>query len=87
MPLIRSPPCSPELNPAEQVFQEVPRAIEGKVYATLEDKMKAVAEFLRSWRRSRSGCAPSPGGIGSRLPSSNSPSIMRLCGVIKATWY
>jgi transposase len=48
MPLIRLPPCSPEPNPAERVFQEVPRAIEGKVYATLEDKMKAVAEFLRS---------------------------------------
>jgi hypothetical protein len=29
------------------VFQEVRRAIEGKVYATLEDKMIAVAEFLQ----------------------------------------
>lgn len=47
MPLIGLPPCSPELNPAERVFQEVRRAIEGKVYATLEDKMTAVAEFLR----------------------------------------
>ncbi len=47
MPLLGLPPCSPELNPAERVFQEVRRAIEGKVYATLEDKMTAVAEFLR----------------------------------------
>lgn len=47
MPLIGLPPYSPELNPAERVFQEVRRAIEGKVYATLEDKMTAVAEFLR----------------------------------------
>jgi transposase len=47
MPLIGLPPYSPQLNPAERVFQEVRRAIEGKVYATLEDKMTAVAEFLR----------------------------------------
>jgi transposase len=47
MPLIGLPSYSPELNPAERVFQEVRRAIEGKVYATLEDKMTAVAEFLR----------------------------------------
>ena len=46
-PLIGLPPYSPELNPAERVFQEVRRAIEGKVYTTLEDKMTAVAEFLR----------------------------------------
>jgi hypothetical protein len=47
MPLIGLPPYSPELHPAERVFQEVRRAIEGKVDATLEDKMMAVAEFLR----------------------------------------
>ena len=46
MPLIGLPPYSPELNPAERVFQEVRRAIEGKVYATLEDKVTAVAEYL-----------------------------------------
>jgi transposase len=47
MPLIALPPYSPQLNPAERVFQEVRRAIEGKVYATLEEKMMAVVEFLR----------------------------------------
>ncbi len=46
LPLIGLPPYSPELNPAERVFQEVRRAIEGKVYATLEDKVMAVEEFL-----------------------------------------
>lgn len=46
MPLIGLPPYSPELNPAERVFPEVWRAIEGKVYATLEEKMTAVTEFL-----------------------------------------
>ncbi len=46
MSLIGLPPYSPELNPAERVFEEVRRAIEGKVYATLEDKVTAVDEFL-----------------------------------------
>jgi transposase len=35
MPLIVLPPYSSELNPVERVFEEVRRAIEGKVYATL----------------------------------------------------
>jgi transposase len=46
MPLIGLPPYSPELNPAERVFEEVRREIEGKVYSTLEDKTRAAAEFL-----------------------------------------
>jgi DDE superfamily endonuclease len=46
MPLIGLPPYSPELNPAERVFEEVRRDIEGKVYATLDEKMKAVHNFL-----------------------------------------
>jgi hypothetical protein len=41
-PLIALPPYSPELNPAERVFQELRRAIEGTVYATLDDKVAAV---------------------------------------------
>ena len=47
MLLVGLPPYSPQLNPAERVFQEVRRAIEGKVYATLEDKMTEVTEFLQ----------------------------------------
>jgi hypothetical protein len=46
LPLIGLPPYSPELNPAERVFEEVRRWIEGKVYATLADKVAAVAAFL-----------------------------------------
>jgi DDE superfamily endonuclease len=46
LPLVRLPPYSPELNPAERVFEEVRRAIEGKVYPTLEDKVRSVQEFL-----------------------------------------
>lgn len=40
------PPYSPELNPAERVFEEVRRAVEGEVYATLDDKQAAVDAFL-----------------------------------------
>jgi transposase len=46
MPLIALPPYSPELNPAERVFEEIRRQIEGKVYATRDEKIKAVQNFL-----------------------------------------
>ena len=46
LPLIGLPPYSPELNPAERVFEEVRRWIEGKVYPSLEDKVAAVAAYL-----------------------------------------
>jgi len=46
MPLIGLPPYSPELNPAERVFEEIRRWVEGKVYPTLADKMAAVEAFL-----------------------------------------
>ncbi len=40
------PPYSPELNPAERLFEEVRRRVEGEAYATLEDKLAAVEAFL-----------------------------------------
>ncbi len=40
------PPFSPELNPAERVFEEVRRQVEGRLYDTLEDKAKAAEAFL-----------------------------------------
>jgi transposase len=40
------PAYSPELNPAERVFQEIRRAIEGLVYPSLLDKRHAVDDFL-----------------------------------------
>jgi hypothetical protein len=46
VPLIGLPSYSPELNPAERVFEEVRRAIEGEVYGTIERKMAAVESFL-----------------------------------------
>ena len=35
LPLVALPPYSPELNPAERLFEEVRRRVEGTVYATL----------------------------------------------------
>ena len=47
LPLVALPPYSPELNPAERLFEEVRRHVEGTVYATLADKADAVEAFLR----------------------------------------
>jgi hypothetical protein len=49
LPLIGLPPYSPELNPAERLFEEIRRAVEGEVYATLGDKVAAVEAILREW--------------------------------------
>jgi len=46
LPLIGLPPYSPELNPAERVFEEVRRWIEGKVYQSIDDKVEAAQAFL-----------------------------------------
>jgi hypothetical protein len=46
VPLIDLPPSSPELNPAERLFEEVRRHVEGRLYATLADKVAAVNAFL-----------------------------------------
>lgn len=46
LPLVVQPPAAPELNPAERVFQEVRRAVEGRVYASVADKQAAVERYL-----------------------------------------
>lgn len=46
LPLITLPTQSPELSPAERVFEEV-RRIEGRVYADLAAKVTAAEAFLR----------------------------------------
>lgn len=44
--LIQQPPYSPELNPAERVFEELRREVEGKVYGDIERKKEAVEREL-----------------------------------------
>jgi transposase len=44
--LIEQPPYAPELNPAERLIEEIRRAVDGRPYATLDDKIAAVDAFL-----------------------------------------
>lgn len=46
LPTVVQPAASPELNPAERVFEEVRRAVEGRTYPTLADKVAAVERYL-----------------------------------------
>jgi hypothetical protein len=47
VPLVELPPYSPELNPAERVFEAIRRYVEGDVYATLAEKQAKVERYLR----------------------------------------
>lgn len=49
LPFVRifQPPYSPEVNPVERVFEEVRKAVEGRVYPSLADKQAAVEQVLR----------------------------------------
>jgi hypothetical protein len=46
--LLQQPPYAPELNPAERVFEELRRAVEGHPYASIEDKVAAVERELHA---------------------------------------
>lgn len=45
---IEQPAAAPELNPAERVFEELRRAVEGEPYATLEEKIAVVERELQA---------------------------------------
>jgi hypothetical protein len=45
---IRLPAYSPELNPAERVFEEIRRRTEGRTYPTVADKQAVVDAFLHN---------------------------------------
>ena len=47
------PPYSPELNPAERIFEEVRRQVEGQVYPSLKAKQSAIDHLLRQLRSDR----------------------------------
>jgi hypothetical protein len=48
--LIEQPPCSPELNPAERVFEYLRGKVEGQVYGTIAAKKTVVEAELRKLR-------------------------------------
>jgi transposase len=52
LPLVALPPYAPELNPAERVFEELRRAVEGRVWGTVEAKVAAVDTLLQDLARS-----------------------------------
>ena len=41
------PPYSPELNPVERIFAEIRRRVEGRVYASVDDKQALVEASLQ----------------------------------------
>ena len=49
VPLIALPPYSPELNPAERLFEAIRAEIEGEVYADLDAKCARVDAILAAW--------------------------------------
>jgi transposase len=49
---VRLPAYSPEFNPAERVFQELRRQVEGYTYASLQDKQALVDAYLTPLARS-----------------------------------
>ena len=48
-PLVRQPAYAPELNPAERLFEELRRVVEGKLYDTLDAKVAVLEDELRQW--------------------------------------
>ena len=44
---VRLPPYSPELNPAERVFEEIRRRVEGRAYDSVADKQAVADAYLR----------------------------------------
>ena len=78
LPLIGLPPYSPELNPAERVFEEVRRWIEEKVYPSLEDKVAAVEAYLTELESNPDRVRGLAGlGLDPRTLSRDSPRVMR----------
>ncbi len=47
LPTVVQPAYSPELNPAERVFEEIRRWVEGRIYGSIEEKVEAVNSYLR----------------------------------------
>ena len=48
-PLVQQPAYAPELNPVERLIEELRRAVEGKLYPSLEEKMAAIEAEPRKW--------------------------------------
>ena len=69
---ITLPAYSPELNPAERVFEEVRRWVEGRVYGSIDEKVEAVNACLSRLESDQ---------------AEHSGATRILCGLIKLKWY
>ena len=49
-PQVVQPPHAPARNPVERFFRELRRAIEGRVYPTLQAKQEALEPVLEAWQ-------------------------------------
>lgn len=84
-PLVQQPAYAPELNPVERLFEELRRAVEGRIYASLEEKVAAVEAELLKWDADpeRVMRLTSWAWIMDTLDQLPWP----LCGVITSNWY
>lgn len=48
-PLVQQPAYAPELNPVERLFEELRRAVEGRSYGSLDEKVAAIEAELSRW--------------------------------------
>ncbi len=48
-PLIQQPAYAPQLNPAERLFEELRRAVEGRTYGSIQEKVAAIESELHQW--------------------------------------
>ena len=64
LPTVVQPAHSPELNPAERVFEEARRWVEGKFYGNIEEKVEAVNSYLRRLESDPSRVRRLPDGTG-----------------------
>ncbi len=67
------PPYSPELNPAERVFEEIRRRVEGRVYESLQAKQAEVEAFLQELAADPEGVRRLCGWAWLRLALSSRP--------------
>ena len=49
-PPVVPPPYAPELNPVARFFRELRRAVEGRVYPTLQAQQEALKPILKAWQ-------------------------------------
>jgi transposase-like protein len=84
LPLIEQPPAAPELNPAERVFEELRREVEGRVLNHREEDGCAGTSTEGAGGFSRASAAVDWVVLDSGCPS---PTPSGICSLLLANWY